>query len=368
MVMSLCFEAGVRLFAVGDPDQSIYGFTGARPDLLKELAEREDVERVELRLNYRSGRTIVAACEHALGEHRGYQAVRSEEGHVEFVFCSGGLADQVSHVVENLLPALLDRGDRHGDIAVLYPTQQEGDALEDGFAQGGVPFVRLDRGAGYRRTPLIRLVEELAAWCCGGWRDGTPPLSNLLGKWKTILALVPEADAMAARTSLVRFLFAHRDPDGRCRDWLGSFDEEVFGQHLRPAVREDDDDKEAFDELLAATREGGSLMELEIGMFAGTSGSPNHVCLMNLHTAKGTEFNAVVLVGMDDGRMPIYRASTRADLAEQRRLFFVGVSRARREVHLLYSGFTVNRYGRRFDKGPSPFLLELQRKLEEATA
>src|SRR5262249_38098063 len=119
----------VRLFAVGDPDQSVYGFTGARPDLLRELAERSDVARVDLRLNYRSGRKIVAACEHALGEHRGYTAFRAEDGHVGFTFCSGGLSEQVAQVVERLIPAFLDAGDSHGDIAVLYPTQQEGDAL-----------------------------------------------------------------------------------------------------------------------------------------------------------------------------------------------------------------------------------------------
>lgn len=55
MVLGLCFSTGIRLFAVGDVDQSIYGFTGAYPELLKELAEREDVQEVRLKLNYRCG-------------------------------------------------------------------------------------------------------------------------------------------------------------------------------------------------------------------------------------------------------------------------------------------------------------------------
>jgi DNA helicase II / ATP-dependent DNA helicase PcrA len=67
LVLQLCFASGVRLFAVGDPDQSIYGFTGARPDLLRDLAGRGDVESVVLHTNYRSGRRIVAACGHAIG-------------------------------------------------------------------------------------------------------------------------------------------------------------------------------------------------------------------------------------------------------------------------------------------------------------
>src|SRR3954465_12711667 len=73
MVMGLCFSTGVRLFAVGDVDQSIYGFPGANPALLQRLSERADVERVSLRLNYRSGARIVTASQYALGEDRGYE-------------------------------------------------------------------------------------------------------------------------------------------------------------------------------------------------------------------------------------------------------------------------------------------------------
>ncbi|MFO6356634.1 UvrD-helicase domain-containing protein, partial [Pseudomonas aeruginosa] len=74
IVKRLAFDGGVRLFAVGDADQSIYGFTGADGALLMELAARGDIEPVRLQLNYRSGTGIVTASEMALGEVRGYQA------------------------------------------------------------------------------------------------------------------------------------------------------------------------------------------------------------------------------------------------------------------------------------------------------
>jgi len=75
MVLGLCFSAGMRLFAVGDIDQSIYGFTGAHPDLLENLAQRDDVETIRLQLNYRSGTRIVEASAYALGQTRNYRAV-----------------------------------------------------------------------------------------------------------------------------------------------------------------------------------------------------------------------------------------------------------------------------------------------------
>lgn len=66
IVKRLAFDGGVRLFAVGDADQSIYGFTGADGALLIELAARSDIEPVQLQLNYRSGAGIVTASEMAL--------------------------------------------------------------------------------------------------------------------------------------------------------------------------------------------------------------------------------------------------------------------------------------------------------------
>lgn len=363
MVLSLAFRAGVRIFAVGDPDQSIYGFTGARPDLLRELAARKDVETVQLRVNYRSGRRIVAAAALALGEQRNYQAKRAEDGNVAFIHCEGGLGDQVTHLATHIIPALLKKGDAYGDIAILYPTHQEGDAIEAGLATAQVPFARLDQGGGYRRTLLIRLIEECAAWCCGGWEQGTPSLAGIMQRWRSVLDAVDDAQARTARKALVRFLFSNRDPEGSVATWLQLFNKEVFRPHVLLPEAADADECSAFEELLAATMGKGPLSTLDMGMFAGKASSTQRVSLMNLHTSKGTEFNAVLLVGMDAGRMPLYRAKTPAELAEQRRLFFVGVSRAIREVHLLYSGWTESPSGYRFANGPSPFLLELQKGL-----
>jgi ATP-dependent DNA helicase UvrD/PcrA len=70
LVLSLCFPQdgpSTRLFAVGDPDQSIYGFVGAEPELLRDLSKRQDVETVTLKLNYRSRQHIISASEIALG-------------------------------------------------------------------------------------------------------------------------------------------------------------------------------------------------------------------------------------------------------------------------------------------------------------
>ncbi|MFH1719759.1 MAG: UvrD-helicase domain-containing protein [Planctomycetota bacterium] len=83
IVLCLCYKASMRLVAVGDPDQSIYGFIGAEPALLQDLANSKGIEPIQLKLNYRCGPTIIRASEVALGEQRGFEPGTVEAGTVD---------------------------------------------------------------------------------------------------------------------------------------------------------------------------------------------------------------------------------------------------------------------------------------------
>jgi len=134
LVLSLCFhkdESNSRLFAVGDPDQSIYGFAGAQPELLRKLSEHDDVEPVRLQLNYRSRSEIVRGGEAALGEKRDYKSASGDGGIIEFHKCPSGLAEQAETVCKQLIPSVLESGAARslGEIAVLYSTKDIGDYM-----------------------------------------------------------------------------------------------------------------------------------------------------------------------------------------------------------------------------------------------
>jgi len=150
MVMGLCFSAGLRLFAVGDPDQSIYGFNGAQPQLLEALSSRDDVETIQLRLNYRSGSNIVTASNVVLGEERDYRAVDgAEQGVIYFHSLAGNYDSQANYVFSELVPEILNRMPEVslGDIAVLYPSASIGDFLAHSSEQNGYSFFRTDGNA-----------------------------------------------------------------------------------------------------------------------------------------------------------------------------------------------------------------------------
>ncbi len=125
------------------------------------------------------------------------------------------------------------------------------------------------------------------------------------------------------------------------------------------------DETAAVANLLRVCGREGKLADLTVEGFGGQAGSPDHLNLITLHSAKGLEFDVVIMMGMEQGRLPSWAARTVEAKREPRRLFYVGLTRARHEVHLTFSGFTVNRYGRRFDNGASEFVIEVARRLKE---
>jgi ATP-dependent DNA helicase UvrD/PcrA len=137
---------------------------------------------------------------------------------------------------------------------------------------------------------------------------------------------------------------------------------------LKPVLKKEPtlrDESVAVSALIRVCAKDGKLNELTLAGLGGQSGSKDHVNLITLHSAKGLEFEVVVMMGMEQGRMPSWAAKTVESKREPRRLFYVGLTRARHEVHLTFSGFTVSRYGRRFDNGPSEFVIEVAKRLKE---
>ena len=365
IVRTLCCRAGSRLFAVGDPDQSIYGFTGARPDLLRQLAESPLVESIRLPFNYRSGPTIVQASEIALGEVRGYQARGTVTGTVDFHERPDGLEDQARYICDALIPEALRRvaGAAIGDIAVLYRDKNDGEVMARKAREHGLPIVRIDRGAPYPRTPLTRWLEDCAGWCRGGWRTGTPRLSSLLATWASIIGARASSDPQwhGHKRRLLRFLLSHRSRELPLREWLTRLRQDCLGVVL-DSDRTLRDEREALATLTAAASTDGAIHEWTVHLFGGQGGSPDHLNLITLHSAKGREFRIVIMMGLEQGRIPRWNSDEQGR-REDRRLFYVGLSRAKDEVHMTYSGWRENRYGRRFPDGPSEFLVEVRDRL-----
>lgn len=365
IVKSLCFDGKIRLFAVGDPDQSIYGFTGARPALMNELLDQDGVESIRLQLNYRCGKSIIVASTMALAEPRAFEPAGEHQGVVQDYQCKDGFKQQIEIAIKEIVPeALKQRENRKlGDIGILYRDKYEGEAIAKAVETARIEYVRFDQGNPYRRSPIIYWLENCAIWCADGWKFGEPRLSDLIKGWLRFnSSLAKESHLHLCRRDLVRFLYTHRSPDMKLLSWL----KELFNQGFFKKFKNDpimEEEVESIELLYRACESENSLANYTIANFGGQKGSPNHLNLTTIHSAKGLEYDVVIMMGLEQGRIPYFNCSSDQE-KEARRLFYVAMTRARHEVHLLWSGWYEQR-GRRYSNGRSKFIDEIMSQLDE---
>ncbi|MGD9671557.1 MAG: ATP-dependent helicase [Hyphomicrobiaceae bacterium] len=359
MVLGLCFSTGMRLFAVGDVDQSIYGFTGAHPELLQQVSERADVQTVRLRFNYRCGSRIVTASEYALGEERGYQAPEGASlGAIYFhPRHQGDFGQQADYLFATVFPQMIERHPdiKIGDIAILYPAAWIGDAIVASAQNHGFGTIRADTNALFpRSSKLMRWLESCALWCCGGWRSGKPRFSQVLNDGRRIFSevLVSEEERLAFQRTLTSFLWTNRDQHQLVNAWLhGLLNNNV--SELLARCRTNSDEAATLSAFMQRTGQGGDSSFMTLGDFARDGEGGDRINLSTLHSAKGREFKIVILFAMDDGRIPRQNARP-AEVREARRLFYVGFTRPKEELHIVYTGARA-----------SPFVVEVERRIRD---
>ena len=114
--------------------------------------------------------------------------------------------------------------------------------------------------------------------------------------------------------------------------------------------------------MVSACSDDRSMIGYSLADLAGCGANANRICLTTLHSSKGRQFDVVIIPGLEEGRLPSFSATSDEALREARRTFYVGFTRARDLVYLLYSGwYQFGQYV--FNNGPSRFVLELKEAL-----
>jgi DNA helicase-2/ATP-dependent DNA helicase PcrA len=339
LVLLLCFQSGIRLFAVGDADQSIYGFIGANPELLRDLTERSGVTTIRLRFNYRSGAKIIRASLGALGEERDYRGIDgAPDGNLTFWPVQYGHDAQAQAIVDTVLPALLSRGFPAEQIGVLYREAWLGDKVAAALDAAKVPYVRADKNALVKRSSrLARFVEDCASWVTGGWRKGEPRYDRLLREAMSLVygGRANEAEQQAVSRQLIGFLQSGINRGESTYNWLRRLCRELISP-WQTISRNAHQEWEVCAEMMMRTDPARG-RDIPLNIFAGRIEGTGRMSLSTLHSAKGREFDAVILFGINDGDIPNWRDKrSERGLREARRLFYVGVTRPRNELSLVY--------------------------------
>jgi DNA helicase-2/ATP-dependent DNA helicase PcrA len=322
------------LCVVGDPRQTIYSFTGATPAFLLGFRERyRDAREVRLVRSYRSTPQIVAMANTLAGPvapARGVGAaadlVAQRPAGPEPVLSEHADEQAEASWVAGQVLTLRSQGVPLREIAVLYRINAQSEAYEQAFADAGIPYLVRGGERFFERAEVRQaLLLIRAAARTGSVEDAETP------------------------TEAVRGVLAS----------LGLTDEPPSGAG---AVR---DRWESLSALLRLTSEiesrGGDLAavvtELDERVSSSHAPAVEGVTLASLHAAKGLEWDAVFVVGLVDGTVPITHASTPAQVEEERRLLYVGVTRARQVLTLTWA--LARSPGGRASRQPSRFLGDL---------
>jgi len=396
-----------NLTVCGDPDQSIYGWRGADIrnilDFERDLGGERPVVVVKLEHNYRSVRPILATAQGLIGHNRARKekellATRESERKVRVLEC-GDENDEARAIVEGVGDAL-GRGRTPDRIAVFFRTNFMQRALERAFRLAGVPYQIVGGVEFYERREVRDLVSYLRllvnprddAACARvinvpGRGLGEKSVEELVraasarGLPLCALATAPEALELVrgkARKGLESFAALLRElaplAAGPAEEALAAIVQKTgYFTHLAQG-----DDAEAaarvenVEELLAGAREydlehpqGGLRGYLEdVALVSDVDGfeeqSPR-VTLMTLHSSKGLEFPVVFIAGLEEGLLPHALAldeDPEAGAEEERRLLFVGLTRAMDELTLTHAKMRLH-FGETAWQTPSRFLDEL---------
>jgi DNA helicase-2/ATP-dependent DNA helicase PcrA len=302
------------LCVVGDPNQTIYSFTGATPAYLLDFPRRHPGSTVvRLHRDYRSTPEVVGLANQVLGRRSVLRLVGQRKPGPEPEFAEYDDEPAEAAAVAARCRALIDGGTPASEIAVLFRVNAQSQTYEQALADVGVPYA-LRGGERFFERPEIREAVVLLRGAARGPADA---------------AAGPDgADALPAA---VRAVLSALGWSATAAPGGGAARERW--ESLAALV--------GLAEELVATVPGAGLPELvaELEQRAAAQHAPTvqGVTLASLHAAKGLEWDVVFLVGLVDGTLPIQHATTDAQVDEERRLLYVGVTRAREVLRLSWS-------------------------------
>ena len=377
-----------ELAVVGDADQSIYAFRGAT---IRNIVEFEqdypDARTILLEQNYRSTQTILRAANSVIAKNpdrRPKNLWTDSGGGAKIV---GYVADSEHDEAAFIARQIDSLGDEHGvkpkDVAVFYRTNAQSRAVEEVFVRVGLPYKVVGGTRFYERrevkdalaylrvisnpTDTVNLrrilnvpkrgIGDRAEACIAQLAERERvPFVAALGRPQDAPGIATRSvAAIMAFTSLLEALRTVHEGGSGVGDLLEAVVEQTgYLAELRASQDPQDETRvENLAELVAVGREfdesepGGSLVDFleRVSLVADADEIPDGsdaeaadngvVTLMTLHTAKGLEFPVVFLTGMEDGTFPHMRAlGDHKELEEERRLAYVGITRARERLHL----------------------------------
>lgn len=404
-----------NICVVGDADQSIYGWRGANMENIMNFEsdyKKDGVQTVKLEQNYRSTGHILSAANAVIKNNRNRKAKNlwTDQGDGQKVtYYKAQSGDDEAHFIISKVKEEVEKNKRqYKDFAVLYRTNAQSRTVEEAFVKSNIPYQIVGGHKFYDRKEImdimayLKLVANPADTMSFNRIINTPKRGIGPATVDRLLSFADEnhfntLEAMQhANESTVSTRAAKKLSDFATKfsdaiSFATSTDHTVTG--LTEKILEDfdysstlkaehtieaDTRLENLDEFLSVTKrfddqyepaddDSNALSDFlaEVSLLSDQDDlddNDNQVALMTLHAAKGLEFPVVFLIGMEDGLFPLSRSMMdESQLEEERRLAYVGITRAKQELYLT-NAYSRMMYGRIQNNPPSRFLNEIDPK------
>jgi DNA helicase-2/ATP-dependent DNA helicase PcrA len=427
VLLRLLAEEHQNLFVVGDDDQSIYGWRGADiRNILDFEKDFPGARTVRLEQNYRSTQNILDAANRVIAENRDRKGktLRTDAAAGErltLIECADE-RDEADWVAAEINARMADDASlKLKHFVVLYRTNAQSRAMEEGLRREGMPYRVIGGTRFYERREIkdalayLRLVANPAAdeaflrivnvpkrgigdaslarlgeyateqgipLLLAAERAGSvdeirgpaaralPELAGLIRKHAAVVERVPLDETLRALVTDTGLIESLKQEGVEGEDRIRNVEELIAGTaDLEAGLREHD--PELAEEMEEAGEPGPRAIDQFLAHVALVADIDQHdpkadaVSLMTLHNAKGLEFPVVFITGLEDGLFPLVRAMDEPkQLEEERRLFYVGITRAERKLYLAYA-LRRRRGAEWMDTIPSQFLESVPRELLE---
>ncbi len=401
--------------AVGDDDQSIYGWRGAKIENINKFSKEKETVIVRLEQNYRSTQKILNAANAVIGKNSNRLGKKlwteGNEGECIEVYEAYNEQEEANYVAENV-HKIFSGGDYYKDIAVLYRSNAQSRTIEEYLLRQNLPYViyggvrfyeRLEiknvlaylrlivnrndnaafersigaptRGIGEKTLEQIRAYSQkndlsLFQSCKGLVKDGglkgkaAKSLDSFCDFIETCAEIIHElpsdefVEKVINQSGLIDHHMKEKGEKGRIR--IENINELISAVKSFEIINKNEDLSD-YDSFIAAFL---SSVSLDMGE-TQASKTDDAVQLMTMHSAKGLEYKYVFLVGMEESLFPHSRSMDNInELEEERRLCYVGITRARNKLFLTHTEFR-RLYGQDSYNPPSRFINEIPQECLE---
>ena len=420
---TLLAKGSKNICVVGDADQSIYGWRGANMENIMNFEkdyEKDGVQTVKLEQNYRSTGHILSAANSVIknNQNRKDKNLWTDQGDGQkLTYYQAQSGDDEAHYILSKIKEEVDEKKRnYRDFAILYRTNAQSRTVEEAFVKSSVPYQIVGGHKFYDRKEIkdvlaylklvanpadtmslnriintpkrgigVASVDRLIAFANSNGFNALEAMDRVGMSDVSTRAAIKMSDFASKLHDAIAFSKTH-SVTGLTEKLLNDFG--YIEALQKEKTIEADTRLENLDEFMSVTKrfddsyesesdESDRLSDFlaEVSLLSDQDDlkeDDNQVTMMTLHAAKGLEFPVVFLVGMEDGLFPLNRAIQENNLEEERRLAYVGITRAKEELFLT-SAYSRMMFGQVQHNAPSMFLDEIndddiQREVNNATS